>query len=63
MKRSIKIAPTESVYLFKKEQRMLMTPAKDIADYAREPTLQEIAKDNPKKEKILNVILRKTESF
>lgn len=42
---------------------MLMSPANDIADYARDPTLQEIAKDNPKKEKVLNVILRKTESF
>lgn len=42
---------------------MLMTPAKAIADYAREPNLQDIVKDNPNKEKILNVILRKTESF
>lgn len=42
---------------------MLMSPANDIGDYARDPTLQEIAKDNPKKEKVLNVILRKTESF
>ena len=40
-----------------------MVPAKSLIDYAREPTPEEIADSNPKKEKILNVIVRKNDSF
>lgn len=63
LKRSVKVNPIESIYLFKKEQRLLMVPAKCIIDYAREPTAEEIANGNPKKEKILNIIVRKSDSF
>lgn len=63
LKRNMKLTPIEAIYLFKKEQRTLMVPAKSLIDYAREPTPEEIADGNPKKEKILNVIVRKNDSF
>lgn len=63
LKRSMKVTPIESIYLFKKEQRMLMVPSKLLIDYAREPTAEEIVDGNPKREKILNIIVRKNDSF
>ncbi len=63
LKRNMKLAAIEAVYLFKKEQRMLMVPSKSLIDYAREPTPDEVADGNPKREKILNIIMRKSDSF
>ena len=63
LKRSVKITPVESIYLFRRDQRQLMVPAKSVIDYAREPTCEEIASGNLKKEKILDVIVRKSDSF
>lgn len=63
LKRTVKITPIEAIYLFRKDQRQLMVPAKTIIDYARDPTQEEVAAGNLKKEKILNVIVRKSDSF
>jgi hypothetical protein len=63
LKRNLKLEPIEAVYLFRKEQRMLMVPSKTLLDYAREPTAEEVADGNPKREKILNIIMRKSDSF
>ena len=49
LKRNLKFTPIEAIYLFKKEHRTLMVPAKYLIDYAREPTPQEIADGNPHK--------------
>lgn len=49
LKRNMKLAPIEAVYLFRKEQRMLMVPSKTLQDYAREPTSSEVAEGNPKR--------------
>lgn len=34
LKRTLKISPTESIFLFVKEKRKIMSPEKCIADYA-----------------------------
>lgn len=39
LKRDIRITPTETLYLFKKENRQLMTPSKALGYYAHIPKL------------------------
>lgn len=56
----MKIKPTETLYFFVKEQRKLMTPNKCIAEYAREARPEE---EEAGKEKVLNIIVRKTDTF
>jgi len=40
LKRRNKFGPTESIFLFVKEQRKLMTPGKTIDEYAKEIPLE-----------------------
>ena len=51
------------MFLFVKEYRKLMTPEKNISEYARVPTVQEMSNDNPNKERILNIVVRKNDGF
>lgn len=63
LKRTTKMGPTEAVFLFVKEQRKIMNPDKNISDYARAPSEEEVAKDNPHRERVLNIVVRKTDAF
>ena len=57
------MAATEAVYLFRKDKRLLMTPSKTLGDYARAATPDEIKDGNPKGERVLILIVRKTDNF
>lgn len=63
LKRLTKMAATEAVYLFRKDKRLLMTPSKTLGDYARAATPDEIKDGNPKGERVLILIVRKTDNF
>jgi len=54
--------PTEAIYLFVKENRKMMTPNRTIGEYARDAQKEEL-NDNPDKERVLRVVVRKTENF
>lgn len=63
LKRTNKLRPTESVFLFVKEQRRLMTPERTIGDYCRAPNQQEVGKDNPNGERMVSIVVRRTDAF
>lgn len=62
IKRKVKMGPIESIYLFVRENRRLMNPARLIQDYAREPNQAE-KEDNPNNEPVLRIVVRKTDTF
>ena len=62
LKRSIHIKPSETLYLFVKEQRKLMVPSKAISEYAKEGMKVE-GEWEKESQKILNIIVRKTDTF
>ena len=62
IKRTVKITSKESLYLFSLDSKQLMMLSKNIGDYAGEPTCKD-TEDNPKKEKVVTIVIRKTDTF